>query len=205
VGLIGDNGSGKTTLLKLIAGLYRPTSGEVHVSEPVTLLAGLGIGMVDELTVEHNVLLYGAIYGLDRAELRPVLPEILEWAELADFGQAKLKTLSTGMRSRLAFSAMRHVDAGVYLMDEVLSAGDIRFKAKCEAVFDGYRLRPATFVVATHDVKFVLRFCDKALWLNKGRTVAFGDPARVVEEYMSSRGGSADLALARPLERITEE
>lgn len=183
VGVIGDNGSGKTTLLKLIAGLYRPTAGRVEVNGEITLVTGLGIGMVDEATVEENVFLYGAIYGIERREMRGRLSEILAWAELGDFARARLKTLSTGMRSRLAFAAMRHVDTDVYLMDEVLSAGDMHFVKKCEAVFDEYRRSEKTFVVATHNVRFMREFCDRVLWFQKGKQMAFGEPDRVTDAY----------------------
>ena len=116
---------------------------------------------------------------------------VVDWrdsvlTELAEFGDARLKTLSTGMRSRLAFSAMRHVETGIYLMDEVMSAGDRTFNAKCEAVFEGFRLSPKTFVVATHDLEFVQKFCTTALWLHKGKLMAFGESGSVVEQYISS-------------------
>jgi lipopolysaccharide transport system ATP-binding protein len=183
IGVIGDNGSGKTTLLKLIAGLYQPTAGRLAVRGAMTLVAGLGIGMVDEATVEENLFLYGAIYGLERIEMRERIAEILEWAELSEFRAAKLKTLSTGMRSRLAFSAMRHVDTDIYLMDEVLSAGDIHFARKCESVFAAVKRGPKTFVVATHNVGFARQFCDRVLWMHRGRMRAFGDPDSVTGEY----------------------
>jgi ABC-type polysaccharide/polyol phosphate transport system ATPase subunit len=188
VAVVGTNGSGKTTLLKLIAGLHRPTSGHVTVTGDATLVAGLGIGMVDELTVEDNLVLYGAIYGLTRSEVREKIPDILDWAELGGFGDARLKTLSTGMRSRLAFSAMRHVEKSIYLMDEVLSAGDLHFAKKCGDVFDSYKASPKTFVVATHNVEFARTFCNRALWLHKGRQMAFGDPDAVVAEYKAFGG-----------------
>jgi ABC-type polysaccharide/polyol phosphate transport system ATPase subunit len=186
VALIGDNGAGKTTLLKLIAGLYQPTQGTVKVFGERVLVAGLGIGMMDELSLMENIVLYGMIYGLDREEIYRLMPEILEWAELKEFYGAKLKQLSSGMKARLAFSTMRYFRKEIYLLDEVLAAGDRHFKEKCKEVFDAYRSSESTFVVATHDLNFVGDFCDKALWLHKGRQMAFGFPSEIVEMYKST-------------------
>lgn len=186
IGIVGNNGSGKTTLLKVIAGLYQPTEGEVRTSGNLTLLAGLGIGLVDELSVEENIFLYGAIYGMDREHIEAGLAEVIEWAELQDFAGAKLKTLSSGMRTRLAFSATRYLDTDIYLLDEALTAGDTTFQVKCEAVFHEYKKTNKTFLISTHDMNFVRTFCTKTLWLHKGRQVRFGDTADVLEEYEES-------------------
>jgi ABC-type polysaccharide/polyol phosphate transport system ATPase subunit len=148
VGLIGNNGAGKTTLLKIISGLHKPDKGKVTFN-------GFGIGMVDELSVSENIYLYGSIYGLDRDTLNENFSEIIEWAELQDFVGAKLKTLSTGMRTRLAFSITRYIDADVFLLDEALSAGDKGFREKCEKVFDERKLKGKTFLVSTHTLEFV--------------------------------------------------
>lgn len=185
VGIIGDNGAGKTTLLKLLAGLHTPDSGSVDMHGTRTLVSGLGIGLVEDLSVDENIALYGAIYGIDRERLREERDDILSWAELSEFADAKLKRLSTGMKTRLAFSTMRHVDVDVYLLDEALTAGDRHFQAKCEGVFDQYRSSGKTFVVATHDHEFVTKFCTHVLWLHKSRPVAFGDPAEIVKRYLT--------------------
>ena len=186
IGVIGDNGAGKTTLLKTVAGLYAPDSGSVEVYGSLTLLSGLGIGMIEDLTVAENIALYGAIYGVDPRTLRDVQNDILEWAELDEFANAKLKRLSTGMKARLAFSTTRHVNADVHLLDEALTAGDRRFQLKCEQVFDDYVVQGKTFVVATHDHAFVRRVCTHAVWLHKSRQVAFGDPDDLVARYLDS-------------------
>lgn len=192
IGIIGDNGSGKTTLLKLIAGLHQPTSGRIEVRGEMTLVAGLGLGMIDEASVEENIVFYGAIYGIGRDDIRARLPEILEWAELSEFRRTKLKNLSTGMRSRLAFSAMRHVDADIYLMDEVLSAGDVHFAQKCQSVFEEYRRSAKTFIVAAHHARFILSFCDRVLWLERGRPVALGAPEEIMQRYAGQANGQGD-------------
>lgn len=183
VGLIGNNGAGKSSLLRLIAGLSLPSDGELQVRASVTLLAALGMGMVDELTLEENVVLYGAICGVDRPVIKANLQEIIEWAELQDFATAKLKTLSTGMRARLAFSTTRHIATDVTVMDEVLTAGDRNFMDKCRIVFDDYKNTDRTFVFASHDVEFVRSICNKTLWLDRGRQKAFGDTEYVLEQF----------------------
>lgn len=183
VGVIGNNGAGKSTLLRVAAGLYKPTSGAVEVRGERTLLAGLGVGMVDELEVEHNIYLYGAMHGVPRQDLRGNLAEILEWAELKDFRHAALKNLSTGMRSRLAFSVTRYFTSDIYLLDEALTAGDRVFREKCDEVFEQYKNKGRTMLVATHDLPYVERFCNRALWLHKGKQMGFGTPASVIALY----------------------
>jgi ABC-type polysaccharide/polyol phosphate transport system ATPase subunit len=187
VAVIGDNGAGKTTLLKTVAGLYRADGGRLFVGGSVTLVSGLAIGMIDDLTVSENVVLYGAIYGIDRETLRSRFDEIIAWAELGEFVDAKLKHLSSGMKTRLAFSAVRHVGADLYLLDEALTAGDRRFREKCGAVFEEYRRSDRTFLVATHDLDFAASFCTHALWIHKGRQQAFGDAREVVGRYTGAR------------------
>lgn len=197
IGVIGYNGAGKTTLLKLLAGLYRPTLGELNVEGRVTLLAGLGMGMVDELTLEQNLFLYGTIYGMERETVAAHLDEIMHWAELEDFVGAKLKNLSKGMRTRLAFSATRFVEADVYLLDEALSAGDKSFREKCVEVFESYRESPGTFVFSTHNMEFVRGFCSRVLWLHKGRIKAFGETEEVLERY-DEFGGKKKPLVGKP-------
>jgi ABC-type polysaccharide/polyol phosphate transport system ATPase subunit len=201
IGIIGDNGSGKTTLLKLIAGLYKPCSGNLQVRGEITLLAGLGIGMIADLTVRENVFLYGAVYGMSREKISSVFDDIIEWAELWNFEDARLKKLSSGMKTRLAFSVTRHIDKEIYLWDEALTAGDKHFQTKCQSVFSEYQQSAKTFLVTTHDLAFVRKFCDRALWLHKGRCVTFGDPERIVNQYQTEtrRGAGEPKVLARVL------
>ena len=186
VGVVGNNGAGKTTLLKTIAGLYTADAGEIGVTGRITFLAGLGIGMVEELTVEENVFLYAAIYGIDRAVLKKKLREIIEWADLGEFENMRMGALSTGMRARLAFSVTRHISSDVYLVDEALSAGDKNFVEKCEVCFRDYRALGKTFIVSTHNLEFVRRFCSSALWLDRGQLMAHGEVDPVLAKYSSS-------------------
>jgi lipopolysaccharide transport system ATP-binding protein len=187
IGIVGDNGSGKTTLLKIVAGLHKISGGEIDVRGRVTLVASLGVGMMEELTVAENIFLYGAIYGLGRRTMSQRQAEILEWAELEGFAQSRLKTLSSGMKTRLAFSALRHIEEDIYLLDEVLTAGDKNFMHKCEQVFAGYKKTQKTFLVTTHDLKFVRTFCEKTLWLHKGCQVGFGKTEEIVDQYVEAK------------------
>ena len=183
VGIVGTNGAGKTTLLKTIAGLYAPTAGRIEIDGEVTLFAGLGAGMVEELSVADNIYLYGAICRLRRRTIRERFAHILEWAELERFVEAELRTLSTGMRTRLAFAIAMQVDSEIILMDEAFSAGDKQFQERCDQFFRDTRMLPRALVVATHNLEFVRDFCDRTLWLHRGRQMAFGPTAEVLPQY----------------------
>jgi homopolymeric O-antigen transport system ATP-binding protein len=185
VAIIGNNGAGKTTLLKLIAGLYAPTSGEVRVKGEMILLRGLEVGMIDELSAAENVFLYGSIYGLERQRIQEKFNEIFEWAELETFTDAKFGTLSSGMKARLAFSILRHVEADILLLDEAFSAVDRHFQRKYQEVFQTHRHNDRTFLIATHDLSFARMFCTKTLWLSNGKQVAFDATEKVLERYMN--------------------
>ena len=183
IALIGNNAAGKSTTLKIIAGLLRPTRGSVHTMGDMVLLTSLGVGMMDEVSVLDNTLLYGALYGVEPARMRLAFEDIMEWAGMSGYEDAKLKTLSSGMRARLAFSIVRHIATDLFLIDEALSAGDVSFRARCRAFFDEPRNRDRTFIVATHDMEFARSFCTSALWLDQGRLLASGDSRIVVAQY----------------------
>jgi ABC-type polysaccharide/polyol phosphate transport system ATPase subunit len=186
VAIVGDNGAGKTTLLKVVAGLYLPTGGEVQTWGDMILLRGAEIGMVDELSATENLFLYSSIYGVDREKIKSNFHEIFEWAELEAFTNARLATLSSGMRARLAFSALRHFDAEIFLLDEAFSAVDRHFRNKYEQVFEEQKNSNKTFLIATHDMEFARMFCTKTLWLNQGRQVAFDATDEVLDRYITS-------------------
>lgn len=185
IAIVGDNGAGKTTLLKVIGGLYRPTAGAVRVRGEMVLLRGVEIGMVDELSAGENLFLYGSIYGLHRNKIKENFNEIFEWAELEAFTDARLATLSSGMRARLAFSALRHFDAEIFLLDEAFSAVDRHFEKKYLEVFEQQKNSDKTFLIATHDMKFARMFCTKTLWLNRGQQMAFDSTDEVLDRYMA--------------------
>jgi ABC-type polysaccharide/polyol phosphate transport system ATPase subunit len=187
IAVVGNNGSGKTTLLKLIAGLYRPTRGRIDVDGRVLLLRGVGTGMLDELSVAENLYLYGIIYGMERASIQEKFDEVLEWAELTDFASAELRTLSSGMRARLAFSLTRHFDTDIFLLDEAFSVGDKDFREKYEEVFSKQKNGERTYLIATHDLAFARLFCRNTIWLQKGRLMAFGETEKVLRQYTAPK------------------
>ncbi len=187
IAVIGDNGAGKSTFLRLLAGLQRPDRGTLWVTGSVALVTSLGTGMIEGLSVCDNIFLYGAIFGIPRSTMKVLLPEVLEWAGVEGFARADLRTLSTGMRARLAFSIIRYINSEVFLLDEVLSAGDIHFREKCRAFFDEKVNESRTFVVVAHDMAFIESFCHRALWLNKGQLLAIGECSAVLEQYRGFR------------------
>jgi ABC-type polysaccharide/polyol phosphate transport system ATPase subunit len=190
IAIVGNNGSGKTTLLRVIAGLYRPSGGAIQVDGDMILLRGVAVGMIDELSAAENLFLYGSIYGLERETIKAKFHEIFKWAELEPFAGAKLGTFSTGMKARLAFSAVRYFEADIFLLDEAFSATDRNFKAKYEEVFRKQRNSDRTFVIATHDLEFARTFCTKTLWLDDGEQMAFDSTDKVLKLYTEGKATS---------------
>ena len=185
-GIVGRNGSGKSTLLKLIAGITRPTSGSVRVQGRVSALIELGAGFHPEISGRENVFINGVMLGLTRREIARRFDEIVEFADVADFIDAPVRTYSSGMYMRLGFAVAAHVDADVLLVDEVLAVGDERFSLKCLDKFAEYKRRGKTTVLVTHGRDMVERFCDEALWLDEGKVRMSGDPRRVLHAYVGN-------------------
>ncbi|MEJ7892975.1 MAG: ABC transporter ATP-binding protein, partial [Solirubrobacteraceae bacterium] len=158
-GIVGRNGSGKSTLLKLMAGIYRANAGDVWVNGRVSTFIELGVGFNPDLAARDNVLLNAIMLGLGPAEARERYERVIEFAELRDFEDLKLKNYSSGMNVRLAFSVMVQVDADILLIDEVLAVGDAAFQQKCFDEFNRLRDAGKTIVLVTHDMSAVRRFC----------------------------------------------
>ena len=185
LGVIGRNGSGKSTLLKLIAGIGKPTRGTVHVTGRVSALIELGAGFHPEISGRDNVYINGMMLGLNRREISRRFDEIVAFAELEDFIDEPVKTYSSGMYVRLGFAVAIHVDPDVLLVDEVLAVGDQAFTQKCLDKFAELRRRGRTVLLVTHSLDLVTRFCDQALWLDRGIAKAHGDPKRVIDAYLA--------------------
>jgi homopolymeric O-antigen transport system ATP-binding protein len=195
-GIVGANGCGKSTLLKILAGIYRPTSGTVQVNGHVSPFLELGVGFNPELTARENVYLNGAVLGITRAELTSRIDDIIAFAELEQFADQKLKNFSSGMQVRLAFSVAIQADAGILLMDEVLAVGDVRFQERCFDVFNRYKREGRTVVLVTHDLGSVELYCDHAFLLDHGRVAARGTATEVCAAYRRMVGEQADADAA---------
>ena len=183
-GIVGRNGSGKSTLLKCLAGIYRTDRGRIYVDGRMSTFIELGVGFNMDLAAHDNVMLNATMLGLSPRETRARYDRILDFAELREFADLKLKNYSSGMLVRLAFSVMIQVDADILLIDEVLAVGDAAFQQKCYDEFARIRRSGTTVLFVTHDMGAVQRFCDRALLLENGRCVEVGAPQRVGDRYL---------------------
>ena len=182
-GIVGRNGSGKSTLLKTIAGIYSPTDGLVHVNGSLVPFIELGVGFNPELTGRENVFLNGALLGFSHDEMEAMYDDIVDFAELHNFMDERLKNYSSGMQVRLAFSIAIRAQGDILLLDEVLAVGDEAFQQKCFTYFAELRKRKCTVILVTHDMGAVQRFCTKAMMIDKGKIVKIGNTAEVAGEY----------------------
>jgi ABC-type polysaccharide/polyol phosphate transport system ATPase subunit len=183
-GIVGRNGSGKSTLLKCLAGIYRVDAGEIYVHGRMSTFIELGVGFNPDLPARDNAMLNATMLGLSPREARRRFDSVIDFAELREFVDLKIKNYSSGMLVRLAFSVMIHVDADVLLIDEVLAVGDAAFQQKCYEEFERIGRSGATVLLVTHDMSAVQRFCDRALLLEHGRAVELGDPELVGNRYL---------------------
>ena len=195
--IIGRNGSGKSTLLKCVAGITRPNEGTIAVNGRISALIELGAGFHPEISGRENVFINGIMLGLSKREIQRRFEEIVEFAELKDFIDAPVKTYSSGMYMRLGFAVAIHVDPDVLLVDEVLAVGDQAFTVKCLDKFAEFRRRNKTILLVTHSLDLVEKFCDRALWLDKGKTLAEGEPKRVVAAYLIDVEKAEERQLAK--------
>jgi ABC-type polysaccharide/polyol phosphate transport system ATPase subunit len=198
-GVIGENGSGKSTLLKLVAGITKPTRGQLAVDGRVSALIELGAGFHPEISGRENVSINGIMLGLARREVERRFDEIVDFAELREFIDAPVKTYSSGMYMRLGFAVAIHVDPDVLLIDEVLAVGDEAFTRKCLDKIAEFHRRGKTILFVTHSLGLVEKMCDDALWLRHGRAADRGDPKRVVDAYLTYvAAGEEALLQAQP-------
>ena len=198
-GIVGRNGSGKSTLLKCLAGIYRVDSGDARVTGRVSPFIELGVGFNPDLTARDNVLINAIMLGLSRKEARAQFDRIIEFAELEEFVDLKLKNYSTGMGVRLGFSVAVQVEADVLLVDEVLAVGDASFQQKCFSEFDRMKNEGRTILFVTHDMNSVERFCDRGVVLERGRVVDLGPPDRIARTYGELNFGQrADASIDEP-------
>jgi len=184
--IVGENGSGKSTLLQMVAGILHPSSGTVAVSGRVSALLELGAGFNPEFSGRDNVYLNGSILGLTTKQIDARYGEIARFAEIGDFINQPVKTYSSGMVVRLAFAVAINVDPEILLVDEALAVGDIYFRQRCMRKVHELRTRGITILFVSHAVSDVKAIGDRVLWLDKGRTVECGEPARVIAKYLAA-------------------
>jgi ABC-2 type transport system ATP-binding protein len=182
-GIVGRNGSGKSTLLKLIAGVYTPTAGHITINGELTPFIELGVGFNPELSGRDNVFLNGALLGFNRKQMSAMYDEIVEFAEIEQFMDQKLKNYSSGMQVRLAFSIAIKAENDILMFDEVLAVGDANFQEKCIRQFEKFKDEGKTIVLVTHAMDTVKRFCNQVALINSGKLEFVGDPDKAVEIY----------------------
>ena len=192
VGIIGTNGSGKSTILKIITGVLNPTTGSVEVDGNISALLELGAGFNMDYTGIENIYMNGTMMGFSREQMEAKLPEILEFADIGDFVHQPVKTYSSGMFVRLAFALAINVEPEILIVDEALSVGDVFFQAKCYRRMEEIRKTGTTILMVTHDMGSVIKYCDKAILLNKGEFLAEGPAGEMVDLYKKILAGRMD-------------
>jgi ABC-2 type transport system ATP-binding protein len=183
-GIVGRNGSGKSTLLKMLAGIYQPTSGKIETQGKIVPFIELGVGFSPELTGRENVYLNGALLGFSEEEIDKQYKAIVEFAELEQYMDQKLKNYSSGMQVRLAFSMAVRAKADILIIDEVLAVGDADFQRKCFNYFKQLKKQSTTVVFVSHNMGAVREFCDRAMLIDKSKIVSIGSTNEISEKYL---------------------
>ena len=201
VGLIGRNGSGKSTLLKMIAGVYRPTSGTVTVTGSLAPLIELGAGMHHELTGRENILLNGLLMGYSKDTMMEREQRIIEFADIGDFIDVPVKQYSSGMYIRLAFAVATEIDPDVLVVDEILAVGDFAFQQKCIDRLRNFRAAGKTIILVSHDLGQIEQQCDRAILLDRGKVLVDGSPTEAIHAYMGVAAGEEPVLVETPSPR----
>lgn len=212
LGIIGKNGSGKSTILKIITNVLTPTSGEAIIKGKIAALLELGAGFNMEYTGIENIYLNGQMIGFSKEEMDEKLDDIIEFADIGDHIYQPVKTYSSGMFARLAFSVAISVDPDILIVDEALSVGDVFFQNKCYRRFDDFRRRGKTILFVTHDMGSVIKYCNRCVLLNAGKKVAEGSPQEMVDLYKKimvgqwdERNENSEKIIDQKVEKVLEE
>jgi len=186
-GIIGKNGAGKSTLLGLVAGVLKPDSGKITVKGRISPLLELGAGFHPDLTGIENIILYGVLLGMTKKEITKKIDQIVEFSELGDFIDQPIRTYSSGMITRLAFSVVAHLDPEILLVDEVLAVGDMNFQRKCmEKIFE-FKENKVTILLVSHNINQILEICDRAMWIDEHSIRSIGRVHEVCESYVKGQ------------------
>ena len=204
IGIIGKNGAGKSTLLRLVGGVGRPDQGVIKTNGRIGALLELGADFHPDLTGRENVYINGVIAGLTRAEVKARFDDIVAFAELEAFIDNPLRTYSTGMEMRLAFSVAAHIEPDILLIDEVLAVGDVAFQQKCLNRIAQFKKSGCTILLVSHDIGMVESLCDEVIWLKNGRVAAKGDAEIVVRQYLMQSAAPIENKLSANDEFATE-
>ncbi len=188
VALIGVNGSGKSTLLKLMTKIIYPNKGTLKTYGKLTSLLELGAGFHPDFTGRENIYFNAAIFGLTKKEIDDRLESIIEFSELGDFIDSPVRTYSSGMYMRLAFSVAINVDAEILLIDEILAVGDQHFQDKCFAKLEELAKSKMTIVIVSHSLDSIRKLCERAIWINEGKVAMDGKCSEVIDEYLKVCG-----------------
>ena len=183
LGIIGKNGAGKSTLLKMITGVTFPTTGKIEVNGRISSLLELGAGFNPELTGLENIYFQGSLLGIDKAVMEQKVPKIIEFASIGEFIDQPVKNYSSGMFARLAFATAINVEPDILIVDEVLSVGDVAFQFKCIEKMKEFAKQGVTIIFVTHAMMSLYRFCNRAIWIDKGKVVMDGTVEEVVPRY----------------------
>lgn len=201
VGLIGHNGCGKSTTLKLLTKIMYPDTGSIELSGRVSSLLELGAGFHPDMSGRENISINASIFGLGRKEIAGRMDEIIEFSELRDFIDQPVRTYSSGMYMRLAFSVAISVDADVLLIDEILGVGDVNFQAKCFHKLMEVKGAGTTIVIVSHSMDQIERICDRSIWIHDGQVKREGNPADIHREYLNYMGQRRKIMAAEKMQR----
>ena len=188
VALIGTNGSGKSTLLKLMTKIIYPNKGKITTNGKLTSLLELGAGFHDDFTGRENIYFNASIFGLTAAEIDKRIDTIIEFSELGDYIDSPVRTYSSGMYMRLAFSIAINVDAEILLIDEILAVGDQHFQDKCYTKLEQLKKEKKTIVIVSHSLPSVKKLCDRSVWIYNGKIKMDGETSKVIDEYLKQCG-----------------
>lgn len=195
LGIVGSNGAGKSTLLHMIAGLSSPSSGTMEITGKVTSVMTLGVGLRDDLSGRENIFIDGEIQGKARYEVEQVIDQIIDFADLGEFIDYPVRTYSSGMKARLAFSMISHIDPEILIIDEALSVGDASFSAKATARIMEICAKGKIVIIVSHGMESIKSICNRCLWMENGRVIMDGSPEKVTKAYIDSVRAADEMQL----------